>query len=84
MSYCIPLEETAPVEDLSDDIFTYMMSDYYKLPMDLHETDSHMYFHACGHSSEDVCFVYDRDGGKASAEGKDLSKTHIVKIRFRD
>lgn len=47
-----------------EDIMKYMMSDYYKLPMDLHETDTHLYFHAAGPGASDCIFIYDRGSGK--------------------
>lgn len=48
--------------DVADeDIMKYMMSEYYKLPMDLHETDTHLYFHAAGPGASDCIFIYDRD-----------------------
>ena len=43
-----------------EDIMTYMMSNYYKLPMDLHETDTHLYFHAAGPGASDCIFLYDK------------------------
>lgn len=48
-------------DDAGEDIMRYMMSGYYKLPMDLHETDTHLYFHAAGPGATDCIFIYDRN-----------------------
>ncbi len=46
--------------EAGEDMMQYMMSDRYKLPMDLHETDSHFYFHASGPGASDCIFIYDK------------------------
>lgn len=59
-----------------EDITKYMTADYYKLPMDLHLTSSHAYFHACGPGAEDTGFVLGTDSGKGirwTNEGGDMA-----------
>lgn len=43
-----------------EDIRSFMVSDFYKLPMNLHETASHLCFDAVGPKAVETCFVYDR------------------------
>ena len=59
---CIP--ERYYYKEAGEDIMQYMMSDWYKLPMDLHETDNHLYFHASGPGASDCIFIYDKDSRK--------------------
>lgn len=47
-------------DSANESMRTYMMSDYYKLPMDLHETAAALSFHASGPQGDDVWFVYDK------------------------
>lgn len=58
-------EKTIPdryyYEAADEDIMKYMTSDYYKLPMELHETSSHLYFRAAGPEASDCMFIYDRE-----------------------
>lgn len=61
--YCIDFgEKTIPnryyYNSAEEDISKYMFADYYKLPMDLHVTQKHLFFHASGPSAEDICFIY--------------------------
>ncbi len=59
-----------------EDVTKYMTADYYKLPMDLHLTSSHAYFHACGPGAEDTGFVLGTDSGKGirwTNEGGDMA-----------
>ena len=48
--------------DAGEDIGKYMLSPYYKLPMDLHHTSDHMFFHCCGPEASDINFIYDESG----------------------
>ncbi len=48
--------------DAGEDIGKYMLSPYYKLPMDLHHTSTHMFFHCCGPGASDINFIYDESG----------------------
>lgn len=48
--------------DAGEDIGKYMNAPYYKLPMDMHHTSTHMYFHCCGPGATDVNFIYDYKG----------------------
>ena len=59
---CIP--ERYYYTEAKEDIMQYMMSNWYKLPMDLHETDSHLYFHASGPGASDCIFLYDKGSRK--------------------
>ena len=40
---------------------SYIMSPYYKMPMELHETASHLFFRVAGPEAREVSVVYDRE-----------------------
>lgn len=40
------------------------MSPYYKLPMELHETSSHLFFRVAGPGAEEVSVLYDKESMK--------------------
>lgn len=48
----------------SEDISVYMSSDYYKIPLDLYQTENHVYFRCAGRGGDDVSFVFDRNTHK--------------------
>ena len=43
-----------------EDLMSYIMSPYYKMPMELHETASHLFFRVAGPEAREVAVVYDR------------------------
>lgn len=43
-----------------EDLMAYIMSPYYKMPMELHETSSHLFFRVAGPEAREVSVVYDR------------------------
>lgn len=45
-----------------EDLMSYIMSPYYKMPMELHETASHLFFRVAGPEAREVSVVYDREG----------------------
>lgn len=45
-----------------EDLMAYIMSPYYKMPMELHETASHLFFRVAGPEAREVSVVYDREG----------------------
>lgn len=45
-----------------EDLMAYIMSPYYKMPMELHETSSHLFFRVAGPEAREVSVVYDREG----------------------
>lgn len=49
------------------DIGAYMMSDYNKLPMDLHDTKGYVYCRFCGPQASECSFVYSRETKKCIA-----------------
>lgn len=51
----------------NEDIGAYMMSDYYKLPMDLHETKDYVYCRFCGSQASECSLVYSRRTKKCIA-----------------
>ena len=42
-----------------EDLMSYIMSPYYKMPMELHETASHLFFRVAGPEAREVSVVYD-------------------------
>lgn len=44
-----------------EDLMAYIMSPYYKMPMELHETASHLFFRVAGPEAREVSVVYDRE-----------------------
>lgn len=42
-----------------EDLMSYIMSPYYKMPMELHETSSHLFFRVAGPEAREVSVVYD-------------------------
>lgn len=42
-----------------EDLMAYIMSPYYKMPMELHETASHLFFRVAGPEAREVSVVYD-------------------------
>lgn len=44
-----------------EDLTAYIMSPYYKLPMELHETASHLFFRVAGPGAGEISVVYDRE-----------------------
>lgn len=42
-----------------EDLMSYIMSPYYKMPMELHETPSHLFFRVAGPEAREVSVVYD-------------------------
>ncbi len=51
----------------NEDIGAYMMSDYYKLPMDLHDTKDYVYCRFCGSQASECSLVYSRRTQKCIA-----------------
>jgi len=47
-----------------EDVGRYMVAAYYKLPMGLCRTDTHLYFHCCGPDASDVNYIYDEETGR--------------------
>lgn len=43
-----------------EDLMSYIMSPYYKMPMELHETSSHLFFRVAGPEAREVSVLYDR------------------------
>lgn len=54
-------------DSAGEDIGTYMMSDYYKLPMDFHDTDDYVYCRFCGSQASECSLIYSRKSGKCIA-----------------
>lgn len=54
-------------DSAGEDLGTYMMSDYYKLPMDYHDTDDYVYCRFCGSQASECSLVYSRKSGKCIA-----------------
>ncbi len=54
-------------DSAGEDIGVYMMSDYYKLPMDYHDTDAYVYCRFCGSQASECSLVYSRKSGKCIA-----------------
>lgn len=50
-----------------EDIGEYMMSDYYKLPMDYHDTKDYVYCRFCGPQASECSLVYSRKTRKCIA-----------------
>lgn len=50
-----------------EDIGAYMMSDYYKLPMDYHDTKDYVYCRFCGSQAAECAMVYSRKNSKSIA-----------------
>lgn len=50
-----------------EDIGAYMLSDYYKLPMDYHETGDYIYIRFCGSQASECSMVYSRKSKKCIA-----------------
>lgn len=51
-------------DSAGENIGAYMASGYFKVPMNFHDTWTHLFFHAAGPEAEDHCFVYDKRSGK--------------------
>lgn len=47
-----------------EDLMSYIMSPYYKMPMELHETASHLFFRVAGPEAREVSVVYDSGSSK--------------------
>lgn len=47
---------------VQEDMGKFMMSEYYKLPMELCQTKSHLFFHCCGPNAVDHNFIYSLNG----------------------
>lgn len=54
-------------DSAGEDIGAYMLSDYYKLPMDYHDTDDYVYCRFCGPQASECSLVYSRKSGKCIA-----------------
>lgn len=51
-------------DSADEDLGTYIMSPYYKLPMELHETSSHVFFRVAGPQARETSIVYDKRSKK--------------------
>lgn len=51
-------------DSADEDLGTYIMSPYYKLPMEMHETASHVFFRIAGPQASEISIVYDKRSGK--------------------
>ena len=51
-------------DSAGEDLGTYIMSPYYKLPMEMHETSSHVFFRVAGPQASEISIVYDKRSGK--------------------
>lgn len=51
-------------DSANEDLGTYIMSPYYKLPMELHETASHVFFRVAGPQARETSIVYDKRSKK--------------------
>ena len=54
-------------DSAGEDIGAYMLSDYYKLPMDYHDTDDYVYCRFCGSQASECSLVYSRKSKKCIA-----------------
>lgn len=66
-----------------EDIVKYTTSDYYKLPMELHETTSHLYFRVAGKGAVEECFIYNLTN-KHALRWKELADDYELKIQGAD
>ncbi len=68
---------------VDEDMVRYTTSDYYKLPMELHETTKHLYFRVAGKDAIEHCFVYNLATKKAIS-WKDCQDDYELRIQGAD
>lgn len=66
-------------DSANKDIAAYMMSKYYKLPMELMLTNDNIYFHSCGPNAEDYSFLYSRHSIKG-IRWQNISDSNLAKV----
>ena len=67
----------------NEDLEAYIKSDYYKLPMELHETDTHLFIRVAGPSAKDVNIVYDKQSAKG-VRWQNLTNDMTLRISASD
>lgn len=48
-------------DSVNENLGDYLMSPYYKIPMELHETSSHIVFRVAGPSAHEITILYDKE-----------------------